>query len=149
MSLYVDDLIFTGNNFDLLNDFKIAMMKEFEMTDLGELHHFLGIEVYQSKNDFFISQENYAKEIMRKFKMENANPVSTPCITGLKLSKNGEGKLVDSTLFRSLVGNLMCLIATRPDIMHAVSLINRFMEKPFSNHWEGCKKNSEICQGNT
>ncbi|TXG67201.1 hypothetical protein EZV62_008476 [Acer yangbiense] len=117
-----------------------AMMKEFEMTDLGELHHFLGIEVHQSKNGFFTSQENYAKEILRKFKMENANPVSTSCITGLKLSKNGEGKLVDSTLFQSLVGNLMYLTTTRPDIMYDVSLISRFMEKPFSNHGEAIKR---------
>ncbi|TXG67192.1 hypothetical protein EZV62_008467 [Acer yangbiense] len=59
---------------------------------------------------------------------------------GLKLSKNGEGKLVDSTLFQSLVGNVMYLITTRPDIMYDVSLINRFMEKPFSNHGEAAKR---------
>ncbi|CAL2260415.1 unnamed protein product [Prunus armeniaca] len=140
VSLYVDDLIFTGNNLDMLNEFKLSMMREFEMTDLGELHHFLGIEVNQSKKGIFISQESYAKEVLKKFRMENANPVSTPCVIGLKLSKDGEGKLVNSTMFRSLVGNLMYLTATRPDIMFSVSLVSRFMEKPYSNHWDVVKR---------
>ena len=140
VSLYVDDLIFTGNNLNLLNEFRASMKKEFEMTDLGELHHFLGIEVHQGNAGIFISQEKYAKDILRKFKMENANSVSIPCVAGLKLSKDGEGKLVNSTVFRSLVGNLMYLTATRPDIMFAVSLISRFMEKPYSNHWEAAKR---------
>lgn len=115
-------------------------MNEFEMTDLGKLHHFLGINVQQTQGGIFISQEKYASEILKKFKMENANPVATPCITGLKLSKEGEGKLVNATMFRSLVGNLMYLTATRPDIMFVVSMISRFMEKPYSNHWEAAKR---------
>ncbi|CAL9019596.1 unnamed protein product [Prunus brigantina] len=72
--------------------------------------------------------------------MENANPVSTPCVTCLKLSKDGEGKLVNSTMFRSLVGNLMYLAATRLDIIFSVSLVSRFMKKPYSNHWEAAKR---------
>ncbi|XP_059639087.1 secreted RxLR effector protein 161-like [Cornus florida] len=119
------------------------------MTDLGELHHFLGIEVHQSKEGIFISQESYARKILEKFKIEQANPVSTPCITGIKLSKNGELKLVDSTMFRSLVGNLMYLIATRPDIMFAVNLVSRFMEKPHSSHWEAAKRILRYVKGTT
>lgn len=72
--------------------------------------------------------------------MENANPVSTPCITNLKLRKDGEGKFVNSTMFKSLVGNLMYLTTTRPDIAYAVSLVSRFMEKPYSNHWEAAER---------
>ncbi|XP_052478408.1 secreted RxLR effector protein 161-like [Gossypium raimondii] len=115
-------------------------MAEFKMTDLGELHHFLGIEVHQSEKGIFISQESYAKEVLKQFMMENANPVSTPCITSLKLSKEGEGKLVNSTIFRSLVGKLMYLTSTRPDIVYVVSLVSRFIEKPYSNHWEVAKR---------
>lgn len=140
VSLYVDDLIFTGNDMEMLNDFKASMKQEFDMTDLGELHHFLGIEVSQSSKGIFISQGRYAREILKKFKMENANSVSTPCVTGLKLSKKGEGKLVDPTIYRSLVGNLMYLTATRPDLMFVVSMISRFMEKPHSEHWEAAKR---------
>ena len=140
VNLYVDDLIFTGNDLELLKDFKLSIKKISKMTNLGELHHFLGIEVLQSKNGIFITQESYAKEILKKFKMENANPISTPCITGLKLNKNGERKLVYSTMFQILVGNLMYLTATRPNIMYALSLISKFMEKPFSNHQEAAKR---------
>ena len=140
VSLYVDDLIFTGNDLELLNGLKLSMMNEFEMTDLGKLHHFLGIEVSQSKKGIFISQESYAKEVLKKFGMKGANPLVTPCITGLKLSKDGEGRLIDSTKFRSLVGNLMYLTTTRLDIMYAVSLVSMFMEKPHSNHWEAAKR---------
>ncbi|XP_051135426.1 uncharacterized mitochondrial protein AtMg00810-like [Andrographis paniculata] len=140
VSLYVDDLIFTGNDLKTLENFKAAIMKEFEMSHLGELHHFLGIKVEQSKSGIFISQEKYAVEVLRKFNMEHANPVTTPCVTGLKLSKNGEEKMVDTTMFRSLIGNLMYLTATQPDIMFAVSLVSRFMEKPFSNPWEAAKR---------
>ncbi|KAG6526934.1 hypothetical protein ZIOFF_009021 [Zingiber officinale] len=110
------------------------------MTNLGELHHFLGIEVLRSKHGIFITQESYAKEILKKFRMENANHISTPCVVRLKLSKHGEGKLVNPTMFRSLVGNLMYLAATRPDITYVVSLVSRFMDKPFSNHWETAKR---------
>lgn len=94
VSLYVDDLIFIGNRSEMLDDFKLSMMQEFEMTDMGKLHHFLGIEVLQSKNGVFISQESYAKEILKKFRMEQANPVSTPCMTGLKLRKVKENLLI-------------------------------------------------------
>lgn len=86
---------------EILNEFKLSMLKDYEMTDLGDLHHFLGIEVQQSKECIFIFQESYAKEFVKKFKMEHANLVVAPCITGLKLSKNGEEKSVNSTMFWS------------------------------------------------
>ena len=97
------------------------MLKEFEMTDLGELHHFLGIK----ERNLHVSSKLCKRNIdeLIKFKMENANPVLTPCITGLKLSKDGEGKLIHSTMFLSLIGNMMYLKAARPDIMYAVSLL--------------------------
>jgi hypothetical protein len=74
------------------------------MTDLGELYYFLRIEVQQSKEGIFISQESHAKEILKKFKMEHAKSVGTPCIIGFKLRKDGEGKLVNSTIFQSTFG---------------------------------------------
>lgn len=79
-------------------------------------------------------------EVLKKINMKNANPISTPCIKGLKLSKNGEGKLVDPSLFRLLLGNLMYLTTTRFVIVYVVSFISRFMKKPFSNHWKAVKR---------
>ncbi|XP_051130237.1 uncharacterized mitochondrial protein AtMg00810-like [Andrographis paniculata] len=132
---------------EMISNFKMSMMEEFDMTDLEELHHFLGIKMLQSKGGIFILQEKYATQLLEKFNMKNANPVSTYCIICLKLSKKGEGKLVNPTLFRSLIGNLMYLTATRPDIIYGVSLLSRFMEKTYSNHWEAAKRIPRYVKG--
>jgi hypothetical protein len=136
--LYVDDLIFTGD-FGI-EEFKSVMKDEFEMTDLGLMRYFLGIEVHQSKAGIFISQSKYAHEILKRFNMINSKATPTPVITGLKLSKEDEGSKVDPTLFKRLVGSLMYLTTTRPDIMYGVSLISRFMETPKESHWKAGKR---------
>ena len=74
----MDDLIFTKNNLSMFEDFKKAMTKEFEMTDIGLMVYDLGIEVKQKEDGIFISQESYTKEILKKFKMDDCNPISTP-----------------------------------------------------------------------
>ena len=136
--LYVDDLIFTGDlSIDL---FKEAMKKEFEMTDLGLMKYFLGIEVNQNENGIFISQAKYANDVLKRFNMLNCKSAPTPIVTGLKLSKNDEGHNVDPKLYKRLVGSLMYLTATRPDIMYSVSLISRFMESPKDTHWNAGKR---------
>ncbi|KAK2970738.1 hypothetical protein RJ640_009657 [Escallonia rubra] len=95
-----------GNNPSMFKEFKNAMAQEFEMTDIGLMSYYLGIEVKQRDNVIFISQEGYAKEILKKFKMDDANPVSTPVEIGVKLSKKYVGEKVDPTFFKSLVGSL-------------------------------------------
>ena len=130
--LYVDDLIFTGNlSIDM---FKSEMMKEFEMTDLGLMRYFLGIEVIQCDKGIFICQSKYIKDVLKRFKMMNCNPTSTSIATGTKLSKEEKGSNADSTMFKILVGSLMYMTATRPDIMYGVSLISRFMEPTQNSH---------------
>ena len=138
--LYVDDLIFTGSNQKMFQEFKKAMTKEFEMTDIGLMAYYLGIEVKQKEDGIFISQERYAKEILKKFKMENCKPISTPIECGVKLSKNDEGESVDPTLFKSLVGSLRYLTCTRPDILYAVGLVSRYMESPTTTHFKAAKR---------
>ena len=88
----------------------------------------------------FISQEIYANHILERFKIKNGKPTPTPTSVGLKLSKQDYSINVDPTLYKSLVGSLMYLIATRPDTMHAVSLISRFMETPKDSHWQAGKR---------
>jgi hypothetical protein len=136
--LYVDDMIFTG---DLsVDEFKAAMKKEFEMTDLGLMRFFLGLEVEQSEKGIFISQNKYANEVLKRFRMLNCKTTPTPVATGTKLSKEDCSPNVDPTLYKRLVGSLMYLTATRPDIMFAVSLISRFMESPKDSHWQVGKR---------
>ena len=112
------------------------MKLEFEMTDMGHLHYFLGIEVHQRDDGISISQKKYASDILNRFRMDNAIPKSTLMEYGLKLSKDSQEASVDSRLYRSLIGSLMYLTATRPDIMYAINVLSRFMEEPKQSHWD-------------
>ncbi|KAJ7961681.1 Retrovirus-related Pol polyprotein from transposon TNT 1-94 [Quillaja saponaria] len=138
--LYVDDLIFTGNNPIMFEDFKKAMTCEFEMTDMGLMSYYLGFEVKQNDGGIFISQEGYAKDVLKKFQMLDSNSVNTPIECGVKLSKHDVGEKVDPTLFRSLVGSLRYLTCTRPDILYAVGVVSRYMESPTSTHMKTAKR---------
>ena len=102
--------------------------------------YFLGIEVQQFESGIFISQSKYANTILKRFNMSNCKSAPTPVITGLKLRKYDDGSIVDPTLFKRIVGGLMYLKETRPDIMYGVSLISIFMESPKDSHWKACKR---------
>nr|GLL35738.1 uncharacterized protein LOC108981514 [Ipomoea trifida] len=95
-----------GNNPRMIEEFKNSMMKEFEMTDLGLMSYFLGIEVIQGDDGIFISQKRYVTEFLKKFRMYDCNPVRTPVEVGTKLSKEGDDQYVDSTHFKQIVGSL-------------------------------------------
>ncbi|XP_061352521.1 uncharacterized mitochondrial protein AtMg00810-like [Gastrolobium bilobum] len=138
-SLYVNDLIFMGNNDEMIQEFKSTMTREFEMTDLGLMKFFLCLEVRQGETDIFVSHEVYAKEIL-KYKMEDCNPVSTPMEPGAKLSKFDGGEQVDASKYRSLVGSLRYLTCTRPDLSLSVGIVSRFMEEPVYSHWKVLKR---------
>ncbi|KAJ4709756.1 Retrovirus-related Pol polyprotein from transposon TNT 1-94 [Melia azedarach] len=147
--LYVDDLIFTGSNPSLFDDFKNTMTKEFEMTDIGLMAYYLSIEVKQEEDGIFISQQRYTKEILKKFKIENCKPISTPIECGVKLSKHEEGEKVDSTFFKSLVGCLRYLTCTRPDILYATGLVSRYMKTPTTTHFKAVKRILRYLKGTT
>ena len=108
---------------------------------------FLGIEVQQSESGIFISQLNYASAILKIFNISNCKTSPTPVITGLKLSKDDDGSTVDPTLFKRLVGSLMYLTSTRPEIMYGVSLISRLMKSPKDSHWQACKRSLRYVSG--
>jgi hypothetical protein len=136
VALYVDDLIYIGNNVELFQKFKSHMIAEFEMTDLGELHYFLGIEVWQKEDGILMSQGKYTLDILKKFRMTSCKLETTPLEVGLKLYGHDESKSVDITLYRQLVGSLIYLTTTRPDISFAVSIVSRFMSNPKEIHWK-------------
>jgi hypothetical protein len=94
------------------------------------MEYFFGIEVDQSTKGIFVCQKKYAADIIKRFCMEECNPAETPIPLGTKLRKKDEGPTVDPTLYKNLVGSLLYLIATRPDIMYAASLVSRYMESP-------------------
>jgi hypothetical protein len=136
--LYVDDMIYTGN-LELTN-FKHAIKYEFEMTDLGIMKYFLGIKVDQSTKGIFVCQKKYATDIIKRLCMEECNPAETPIPLGTKLSKKYEGPTVEPTLYKSLVGSLLYLTTTRPNIMYAAILVSRYMESPKDSHWKMVKQ---------
>ncbi|RVW95066.1 Retrovirus-related Pol polyprotein from transposon RE1 [Vitis vinifera] len=127
VSVYVDDLLVTSSNEKLVKEFKAEILKVFEMTDLGLMSYFLGIEVKQDHDGVFISQKKYAKEILNKFHMDDCKRTSTPMYQKEKFSKDDGTEKVDESQYRSLIGCLMYLTATKPDIMFSVSLLSRFM----------------------
>ena len=140
VALYVDDLIFMSNNDGLKLEFKEVMKKEFEMTDLGLMRYFLGLEVRQMENGIFVCQKKYAGDLMKKYKLGKCNPVSTPMEVGVKLSKYDGGERVDATMYRSMVGNLRYLTCTRPDLLFSVGVVSRFMEEPVYGHLKAIKR---------
>ncbi|KAL0443704.1 UNVERIFIED_CONTAM: Retrovirus-related Pol polyprotein from transposon TNT 1-94 [Sesamum latifolium] len=104
-------------------------------------------KVKQRDDGIFISQEGYAKEILKKFEMENCMPVSTPVECGVKLSSRQDGKKINSTYFKSLVGSLRYLTCTRPDILFGVGLVSRHMEAPTTSHLKVAKRILRYIQG--
>ena len=141
VSLYVDDLIYTGNNEVMFTEFKDSMQREFDMSDLGRMKYFLGIEVVQTANAIFICQQKYAHEVLERFGMGQSNAVANPMVPGCKLSKEGNGdSKVDATEYKRLVGSLLYLTATRPDIMYSVGMISRYMDQPTEMHLQSAKR---------
>ena len=97
-------------------------MQVFEMTNLGEMSYFLSMEVKQNEGDIFICQRKYAKEILKKFNMENSKGMNTPMCQKEKLCKDDGSEQVEEALYKSLIGCLMYLTALRPDILYVVSV---------------------------
>jgi hypothetical protein len=139
--LYVDDLIYVSNDGVTLADFKKSIMNEFNILELGLMHYILGIEGVQSSASIFISQKKYVLEILDRFHVKDCNPVLAPSEPGLKLTRFGIGEKTNSTLYKKIVGSLMYLTSIRPDIMHAISLISRYMENPTEFHLLSAKRN--------
>jgi hypothetical protein len=140
-------MIYIGNM--MLDAFRSAMKNEFEVTNLGLMNYFLGIEVDQSNHGIFISQQKYAADVLKKFKMETCKPNDTPIALGNKLIKEDLGSIISSTLYKKLVGSLMYLTATIPDITYATSYFSRFMESPKDSHWKVGKTILKYIAGTT
>ena len=102
------------------------MKSEFEMSMIGELTFYLGLQIQQKNTGTFISQEKYLREMLKRFKMEDCKPVSTPMITRCRLCADDGSVDIDQRHCRSMIGSLLYLTASRPDIMLAVGLVARY-----------------------
>ncbi|XP_050902735.1 uncharacterized mitochondrial protein AtMg00810-like [Lathyrus oleraceus] len=137
------------NNLSMSEEFKKDISNEFEMTDMGIMAYYLGIEVKQEDRGIFITQEGYAKEVLKKFKMDDTNLVGTPMECGSKLSKHENGEIMDPTLYKSLVGSLRYLTSTRPNILYVVGFVSRYMEAPTTTHFKAEKRIIRYIKGIT
>ncbi|GJU02272.1 putative ribonuclease H-like domain-containing protein [Tanacetum coccineum] len=117
VQVYVDNIIFGSSKKSLCTDFKQIMHKRFQMSSIGELTFFLGLQVKQKEDGIFISQDKYVGEILKKFGFSSIRTASTPMETNKALTKDEDGKDVDIHLYRSMIGSLMYLTSSRPDII--------------------------------
>ncbi|GAU26641.1 hypothetical protein TSUD_102510 [Trifolium subterraneum] len=140
LCLYVDDLLITGGNEKEISDFKLELMREFEMTDLGHISYFLGIEFYKSSRGLLMHQRRYASEVLKRFEMDNCNHAITPSEPRLQLSKSEEEAEVDPTQYRRLIGSLRYLYNTRSDLAYIVGIVSRFIQKPKLSHLAAVKR---------
>jgi len=140
VQIYVNDIIFGSSNAKLCEDFVKAMQGEFEMSMMGELSFFLGLQVKQSKEGIFVCQSKYCKDILKKFEMEACKAATTPMSTNCHLGADEAGPEVDQTMYRGLRGSLLYLIASKPNIMFVVCLCARFQSCPKESHLKVLKR---------
>ncbi|WVZ75898.1 LOW QUALITY PROTEIN: hypothetical protein U9M48_023917 [Paspalum notatum var. saurae] len=138
--IYVDDIIFGCTNEKLSHEFGDMMSREFEMSMIGELNFFLGFQIKQVKGGIFIHQGKYCRDLLKKFKMGDCKPISTPMSTNEHLDANVDGKPIDQSTYRSMIGSLLYLTASRPDIMFSVCLCARFQAAPKESHLTAVKR---------
>ncbi|XP_042944487.1 uncharacterized mitochondrial protein AtMg00810-like [Carya illinoinensis] len=122
-------------------------MASFEMTDLGKMHYFLGMEVSQEKDEIFCSQKKYTEDLLKRFNMTGCKLVAIPLIPNEKLRNEDGVKKVDASTYRSLVGSLLYLCNTRLDILFATSMLSRFMQCPSQIHFGTAKRVLRYLQG--
>ncbi|GJT75083.1 putative ribonuclease H-like domain-containing protein [Tanacetum coccineum] len=130
VQVYVDDIIFGSTKKEMCDDFEKLMKDKFQMSSMGELTFFLGLQVKQKKDGIFISQDKYVAEILRKFNYTDVKSASTTIDLEKPFTKDGDAEDVDVHLYRSMIGSLMYLTASRPDIMFAVCVCARFQVTP-------------------
>ncbi|GJR15947.1 putative ribonuclease H-like domain-containing protein [Tanacetum coccineum] len=140
VQVYVDDIIFGSTKKELCNAFEKLMHEKFQMSSMGELTFFLGLQVQQKKDDIFISQDKYVVKILKKFGFTEVKTASTPMETQKPLLKDEDGEEVDVHMYRSMIGSLMYLTSSRPDIMFAVCACARYQVNPKVSHLYAVKR---------
>jgi hypothetical protein len=134
--LYVDDLFLTGEE-NQIAWCKRELISEFETKDLGLMHYFLGLEVWQRPDEICLSQGKYAVDILKRFGMLNCKSMTSPMVSNLKKLHDSDtgSDLVDPTMYMQFIGFLMYLTHIRPDMRFTVSALSQFMAKPRERHW--------------
>ena len=137
--IYVDDLIITGDSDVDIQDVRLLLRQKFEMKDLGELRYFLGIEVVRTPHGILLLQRQYGLDMLSKYGMTGYKPISVPLELNIKLSADTGELMEDPTMYRRIVGSLIYMTITRPDLSYAVGLVSQFMQAPRKPHLDAAR----------
>ncbi|GJW63838.1 retrovirus-related pol polyprotein from transposon TNT 1-94 [Tanacetum coccineum] len=140
VQIYVDNLIFAFTSPAMCDEFAKVMTFKFKMLMMEKMSFFLGLQISQSSRGIFINQSNYALEIIKKYGMLSSDPVDTPMVEKSKLDEDLQGKPVDPTHYCGMIGFLMYLTSSRPDLVFAVCMCARYQAKPTENHLHAVKR---------
>jgi hypothetical protein len=138
--IFVDDIIFGSTNESFCEEFGKMMSSEFEMSMIGQLSFFLGLQIEQLKDGMFVTQSKYLKDMLKKFGLENAKSIKTPMATNGHLDLDEGGTIVDQKIFRSIIGSLLYITVSRPDVMISVCMCAWFQASPREVHLKVAKR---------
>ncbi|GJT90409.1 retrovirus-related pol polyprotein from transposon TNT 1-94 [Tanacetum coccineum] len=147
VQIYVDDIIFGSTNPKYSKRFEKLMHSRFEMSLMGEMKFFLGLQIHQSPKGIFINQAKYALEILKKHNMDNCHSIGTPLATKPNLDVDLSGEPVDQSDYRSKIGSLMYLTSSRPDLVQAVCYCARYQARPTQKHLKEVKRIFKYLKG--
>ncbi|KAK6139194.1 hypothetical protein DH2020_027061 [Rehmannia glutinosa] len=140
LCLYVDDMLIIGSNDRIIKSTKDMLNSMFDMKDIGLADVILGIKISRTSNGLVLDQSYYVDKILEKFSKDDTSLARTPIDTSKHLSKNRDGKAVDQTRYRALIGSLLYLTASRPNITFAVGVCARFQSAPKESHMTAAKR---------
>lgn len=138
--IYVDDILITSNTKSGIARVLVLLAQRFSVKDAEDLNYFLGIEAHRTQQGLHLSQRKYILDLLHKYDMTNAKPVTTPMASSPKLHLHDGVRLSDPTKYRRLIGNLQYLQFTRLDIAYAVNKLSQFMHMPTEYHWQAAKR---------
>ncbi|GJY58734.1 retrovirus-related pol polyprotein from transposon TNT 1-94 [Tanacetum coccineum] len=140
IQVYVDDIIFGLTSYKLCKQFEKLMTKKFKISMMGELTYFLRLQIKQDDKGILIYQEQYTRNLLKKYEIFDSSLVKTSMVPPKNLGPNLAGKLVNETLYRGMIGSLMYLTATRPDIQFSIVLCARYQSNPKESHLTDVKR---------
>ena len=139
VQIYVDDIILGSTDPALSSEFENLMKSKFEMSMMGKINNFLGLNIRQNREGILINQEKYTKNLLEKFGMLNSTKLRVPMAVGTRLTPSLDAPTVNLTLYRSMIGSLLYLTASRPDIMFSVCNCARYQANPREPHLTAVK----------
>nr|GFC24876.1 retrovirus-related Pol polyprotein from transposon TNT 1-94 [Tanacetum cinerariifolium] len=140
VQIYVDDIIFAASTPELCDIFAKIMCLKFKMSMMGKISFFLGLKISQSHRDIFINKSKYALESLKIYDFESCDPVDTPMVEKSKLDEDKEEKAVYPSHYRGMIGTLLYLTASRPDLQFAICMCARYQARPTEKHLHAVKK---------